>query len=74
MLFPNTSITLAFDGAGAVSGNSGCNSYSGAYAINGTSLSIGPLISTRMACEPDVMDQEQLYLASLREPLRPARR
>ena len=62
---PNTSITLAFDGAGAVSGNSGCNSYSGAYTINGTSLSIGPLISTQMACEQDVMDQEQLYLASL---------
>ena len=62
---PGTTITLAFDDSGAVSGNSGCNSYSGNYTVNGTSLSIGPLISTQMACEPDVMDQEQLYLSAL---------
>lgn len=62
---PNTTITLAFDDSGKVSGNSGCNSYSGAYTVSGTSLSIGPLISTQMACEPDVMDQEQLYLSAL---------
>lgn len=62
---PGTTITLAFDDSGAVSGNSGCNSYSGGYTVSGSSLSIGPLISTQMACEPDVMDQEQLYLNAL---------
>ena len=62
---PNTTITLAFDNAGTVSGNSGCNTYSGAYTVDGTTLTVGPLISTQMACEQDVMDQEQIYLASL---------
>ena len=62
---PNTTITLAFDNSGTVSGSSGCNTYSGAYTVSGTSLSISPLISTQMACEPDVADQEQLYLSTL---------
>ncbi len=62
---PNTTITLAFDNSSTVSGNSGCNTYSGSYTVNGSSLSIGPLISTQMACEQDVMDQEQLYLNAL---------
>lgn len=62
---PNTTLTLAFDGSGRVNGNAGCNTYSGPYTLNGTVLTIGPLASTEMACEPEVMDQEQLYLGSL---------
>ncbi|MEZ4769238.1 MAG: META domain-containing protein [Caldilineales bacterium] len=62
---PNTTTTVAFGGSGELTGSGGCNTYSGGYSVNGTSLTVGPLASTEMACEPDVMDQEQLYLAAL---------
>ncbi len=49
-----------------INGSSGCNSYMGAAVIDGSSVSFGPLAGTLMACaEPDVMDQEQLFLTLL---------
>jgi heat shock protein HslJ len=61
-----TTITATFDG-GRVSGSSGCNTYQGAYTLDGETLSITDLAVTEMACDtPEgVMDQEQLYLANL---------
>lgn len=38
--------------SGRVSGSNGCNSYSGPYVASGSSLTIGPLASTMMACGP----------------------
>ena len=54
---------------GAVSGSSGCNSYSGSYETDGKEISFGPLASTLMACmDPDnVMEQESQFLAWLQE-------
>jgi heat shock protein HslJ len=37
-----TTITLQFDTAGQVSGNSGCNTYSASYRVSGNALSIEP--------------------------------
>lgn len=51
---------------GRVSGSSGCNSYSGSYALDGTALGIGVLASTQKACAPDLMKQEQEYQRILR--------
>lgn len=49
-----------------INGSSGCNNYMGAAAIDGSSVSLGPMAGTLMACaETDVMDQEQVYLALL---------
>jgi len=49
-----------------INGSSGCNNYMGAAAIDGSSVSFGPLAGTLMACaETDVMDQEQLFLTLL---------
>jgi heat shock protein HslJ len=48
--------TLQF-AQGRVSGTDGCNRYSGGYAQQGGGLEIGPLASTRMACEEEVMQQ-----------------
>jgi len=49
-----------------INGTSGCNNYMGAAAIDGSSVSFGPLAGTLMACaETDVMDQEQLFLTLL---------
>ena len=56
---------LAFDTAGSVSGSTGCNSVSGMYALDGTSLTIGPLATTRMACEDALMTQEAAVLDAL---------
>lgn len=65
-LIPGTSITIQFDGEN-LSGSSGCNSYSGAYSANAGTLSFsGPgFISTMMACEETVMQQEFAYLQQL---------
>jgi heat shock protein HslJ len=43
--------TATFSG-GQVSGSSGCNSYSGPYAASGSTLTVGPLMSTLMGCGP----------------------
>jgi len=52
--------------ADQVSGSAGCNTYSGSYTIDGTSLKIGPLASTMKACaDQAVNDQEQQFLAAL---------
>ena len=66
-LLTGTEINLNFGADGQVSGNSGCNTYSGGYQASGNALKVGPLASTMMACESPagVMDQEQQYLAAL---------
>jgi heat shock protein HslJ len=57
-------ITLSFE-KGALSGDSGCNTFRGTYAVDGQSVKIGPLATTRMACAEDVMKQEREFLAAL---------
>ncbi len=51
-----------------VSGSAGCNQYNGAYTLDGDTITIGPLATTRMACEQGVMDQEAAFLAALQTP------
>ena len=63
----NTTLTAIFT-ADSVSGSGGCNDYSGSYTLDGTSVTIGPLASTRKACEQDIMDQESAFLAALQTP------
>ena len=62
-----TTLTADFGKDGTLSGNSGCNNFSGDYKVNGDQITIGPLASTMMACnEPaNIMDQEAQYLAAL---------
>ena len=64
-LVPNTTITLNFGDANDINGNGGCNSYSGAYTVNGSTLQIRGVISTGALCGPEIDQQEQLYLATL---------
>ncbi|TQS69904.1 META domain-containing protein [Rhodobacteraceae bacterium] len=59
-------VTITFDRAGTVSGQSGCNRFHGAFEITGEGgLQIGPLASTRMACEAPVMAAERDLLQTL---------
>lgn len=55
-------VTLMFGADGRLSGNGGCNSYSGPYSTTASTLAIGPLLSTRIAC-PD--SSENTYFAAL---------
>jgi heat shock protein HslJ len=58
-------ITLEFDNEGNIAGNASCNRFGGTCQINGDKIEIGPLRSTRRACEPDIMEQEHKFLALL---------
>jgi len=62
-----STITASYGKDGTLSGNAGCNDYSGPYTATGNQISIGPLTSTRKFCEDPagVMDQEAQYLAAL---------
>ena len=52
--------------ADQVSGAAGCNTYSGGYTIDGTTIKIGPLASTQKACADEAVNtQEQQFLAAL---------
>jgi putative lipoprotein len=58
--------TLAFDEQGAVSGSTGCNTFSGEVAVDGNALSFGPLVTTRMACaDPAANAQEEAFLSAM---------
>jgi putative lipoprotein len=50
---------------GKITGSGGCNRIAGKAAISGERISFGPMISTKMACAPAVMDQESKFLAAL---------
>jgi heat shock protein HslJ len=62
-----TELTATFT-ADHVSGSAGCNQYNGSYTLDGDTVTIGPLASTMMACEQDVMDQEAAFLTALQTP------
>jgi len=66
-LLIGTDISLNFGTDGQVSGNAGCNTYSGGYQTGGKELKVGILAGTRMFCvkPAGVMDQEKQYLAAL---------
>lgn len=56
-------MTLTADGK--IHGFSGCNQFMGTYRLDGDRLKIGPLASTRMACERG-MELERQFLQALR--------
>jgi heat shock protein HslJ len=58
--------TAIFDRAGTVSGDGSCNTFSGPAIVDGPSIKIGPLASTRRACADEALNtQEMQYLAAL---------
>lgn len=58
---------LEIDAGGRVSGSGGCNRLSARALISGPSITFAMVATTRMACAPAVMDQEQRFLAALSE-------
>lgn len=60
-----TSLTAKFDGK-QVSGDAGCNTFSGPYTVDGEAITIGPLASTLRACADSALDaQGTKYLQAL---------
>jgi heat shock protein HslJ len=60
-------VTAVFTEDGKVMGNAGCNDYNGSYEIDGNTITISPLASTRKMCSepPDVMETENLFLQNM---------
>lgn len=55
-------ITLMLGSDGKVGGKSGCNGYSANYQLTGDAIKVyPPMIGTRMACAPVLMNQEQAF-------------
>jgi len=62
---PGSTLTIHFED-GQVSGNGGCNSYSGEYRVNGEKLKLERLASTLRACvDPAMMEQETIFMGVL---------
>jgi heat shock protein HslJ len=60
-----TTPSAKFDGK-QVSGDTGCNTFSGPYTVEGDTITIGPLASTLRACaDPGVDEQGTKYLQAL---------
>ena len=63
--FANIVPTLAFGADGSVSGFAGCNTFSGAFTLAGPDLTVGPIVSTDMGCQPLASAVEAEYLQAL---------
>ena len=50
---------------GSISGNAGCNTFNATYTVTGDVIEIGPIMSTKMACEEPMASVEGAYLAAL---------
>ena len=48
-----------------ISGNAGCNEFSGTYVQTKSGVKIGHLSTTRMACKPEIMENEHKFLVAL---------
>jgi heat shock protein HslJ len=71
-VLPGTVVTIDFGEVGTLAGSGGCNTFSSAYrvgeeysVVDGGSIQIAGVASTRKACEDDVMTQEANYYAAL---------
>jgi heat shock protein HslJ len=62
---PDAISATATFAAGTVSGTNGCNSYNGPYQASGSSLSVGPLISTLIGCGPAQSAVETAFMTLL---------
>lgn len=65
---PDRPTSLRFEGE-RLSGSAGCNRFFGSYAIEGDSLTAGPLGATKMACPGAGMTQENAFFQLMAGPV-----
>ncbi len=56
--------TLTF-ADGTASGSGGCNTFTASYTLEGDVLDMGPIASTKIACEEPILGVETAYFAAL---------
>lgn len=61
----DTEVTLSIAADHRAGGNGGCNNYFTEAGFDGPPLTFGPIAGTRMACAPEIMDQEAALFAAL---------
>jgi len=66
-LIDRSRITIEFLEDNRMAGRASCNRYTGSYQLRGEGIAVGPLASTRMACAPALMNQEDRFLRLLGE-------
>jgi heat shock protein HslJ len=59
--------TMSFGADGVVSGTTGCNTYTGSYKLDGSSITIGPLAMTLMLCQGAAGAQETAFSAAFQK-------
>lgn len=57
----NSHTTIEFTADGRVSGDTGCNRYSGGVEVDGTTIKFGLMAGTLKACNEALMDQEMKF-------------
>lgn len=62
-------LTITFSG-GEISGDTGCNRFSGSYAFTAERLDMGPIRATRKGCKPDRAERESALLRALGTAMR----
>jgi heat shock protein HslJ len=62
-----TEVTLVLEDDGSAAGNGGCNAFNTMFETDEASISFGAVASTKMACEPDVMEQEASVFGALED-------
>ena len=67
-------VTLSIYADGRAVGRAGCNNYTTKYKRDGNGITFAPVISTKMACAPELMTLEQSYLDTLMASTRAERR
>lgn len=60
-----TEAYVQFEADGAITGHGGCNRVFGSFEVEGISLKISPLGSTRMACPEPQMSHEFMFMEIL---------
>lgn len=52
---------ITFTAEGQAHGFGGCNNFTGRYRLDGATLEVGPLASTKKACPPAILNQEARF-------------
>jgi heat shock protein HslJ len=63
-------LTIEFGTDGTVTGSSGVNRYTGPFEVDGGTITVGPLASTQMAGDPELMAQEAAFVKALESSTR----
>jgi putative lipoprotein len=64
-ILDNARAFVLFDIDGQVSGIAACNRFTGPWSVSEAGLSIGHVVTTRMGCAPEVMEQERAFVTAL---------